>query len=112
MNKQTIISRLLELPVEIAKAEQAVIEAQITLESAKNILTDAESYLLIGENTPVNGKNAEIRAAQLREYTKAEREAVTLAGDTLAQRSVYLRSLQNELKVLQSVALILGGEVA
>lgn len=110
MNKQTIISRLLELPAEIAKAEQAVIEAQITLESAKNILTDAESYLLIGEK--INGKNAEIRAAQLREHTKVEREAVTLAGDTLAQRSVYLRSLQNELKVLQSVALILGGEVA
>lgn len=61
---QTTIAILAQLQIELAKQKEA--------------LADREAALLLGqvEGILIDGKNAEVRAAQIRQATKSEREAV------------------------------------
>lgn len=113
MDKQTVIERLSTIPAEIAQAESKVIEAQRILQQAKDELADKEAALLLGrvEGCNIDGKNAEQRSAQLRQYTETERAAVVQAEEYLTEQKAVLSRLYNELKVLQSIARLLAVEV-
>ena len=110
MDKTTIIQRLLELPNEIEAAENEVIEMCEKVSKAKDDLTGKESVLLLSGK--IDGKNAEIRSAQLRELALQERQAVNDAENALSGARAYLTKLQNTFRALQTITQLLGREVA
>lgn len=107
MTKQVIISRLLELPREIASAEDAVLSANNQLVQAKEILQQKEDDVLLGNL--IDGKNAEIRAAQMRQHTELEREDLSESELKLKNAAVRLSKLKDELRALQAAASLLQG---
>jgi hypothetical protein len=107
MDKQFIIDRLMALPKEIAAAEESVIFASKDVQDAKNDLQAHEDGLLT--TGAIDGKNAEIRTAQLRSFTFVQREAVTQAEYNLVRIKNNLALLYNEFKALQAVADLLKG---
>ncbi|MNW37025.1 hypothetical protein D3C74_140560 [compost metagenome] len=107
MTKQVIISRLLELPREIASAEDAVLSANNQLVQAKEVLQQKEDDVLLGNL--IDGKNAEIRAAQMRQHTELERENLSESELKLKNAAVRLSKLKDELRALQAAASLLQG---
>ncbi|MGP0583666.1 hypothetical protein [Paenibacillus timonensis] len=107
MTKQEIANRLLELPKEIATVEDVVIEANRQVVLAKEILQQKEDDLLLGN--VIDGKNAEIRAAQMRQHTEHERMNLSNAELHLKNNVTRLGRLRDEFKALQSVAGLLQG---
>lgn len=107
MDKQFIINRLLSLPKEIASAEETVITANKAVQDAKAALQNQEDGLLA--SGAIDGKNAEVRAAQLRSFTGEQREKVTQAEYNLIRVKNHLALLYNEFKALQAVADLLKG---
>ncbi|MGF7050382.1 hypothetical protein J2T13_004920 [Paenibacillus sp. DS2015] len=110
MNKQDIVVRLLALPAEIAKAEEEVLQANESLVSAKELLQGKEDDLLLGNM--IDGKNAEIRAAQMRQNTVHEREILAEAELNLKNEVTRLGRLRDEFRALQAVTSLLKGDVA
>ena len=110
MDKQTMIDRLMALPAEIAAAEDSVLQASGRLVLAKEALQAKEDSLLLGN--VLDGKNAETRAAQARQYTQTEREMVADADLLIKNASAKLNQLRDELRALQSVAVLLRGDAA
>lgn len=108
MDKQYIINRLMALPLEIATAEAEVINAQARVQVAKDSLATTEAELLISGK--IDGKNAEQRAAQLRQETEAERAVVATTENDMAQLRAQLSRLQNEFRAMRSVARLLSSE--
>jgi hypothetical protein len=113
MEKSTIIQRLLELPAAIAVAERKVITVQFQLMSAKADLQNKEDGLLLGsfeeQGWVIDGKNAEIRQAQMRHFTEVEQDRVSAAEDSVTMAKHDLSILYNELKALQAVADLMRG---
>ena len=107
--KDNVVNILVELPAYIFKAENDVIAAQYTLQKAKDCLADREAELLLSGE--INGKNAELRQAQLRQLTESERAAVNDAEVEMLKARANLNKLMNESKCLRSAANILAGEV-
>lgn len=112
MDRVQIATRLMEIPAAIAEQELAVLEANRAAQRVKEFLTERESELLL--NGAIDGKNAEIRAAQIRANTTAEREQYFAADGAVAMERVKLNALHNEFKALQVVAKLLsvGGDMA
>lgn len=106
MNKQDMAKRIMELPKEIAEAEDAVIEANRQVVLAKEILQQKEDDLLLGNM--IDGKNAEIRAAQMRQQTEHERLNLSNAELHLKNGVTRLGRLRDEFKALRAVAGLLG----
>ncbi|MGG1554968.1 hypothetical protein [Paenibacillus ferrarius] len=113
MNKQTIIERLMELPELIASAEIALINAQNNLNIARSQLTHKEDGLYLGvfeeEGMVIDGKNAEIRSAQLRKFSTIERNEVARTEHLAMESRYQLEKLKTELKALQSIVELLKG---
>ncbi|MMZ61249.1 hypothetical protein D3C76_850410 [compost metagenome] len=110
MTKQEIASRLLALPKEIAAAEDAVLSANSQLVQAKEVLQKKEDDVLLGNL--IDGKNAEIRAAQMRQHTELEREDLSEAELKLRNAAVRLGKLKDELGALQAFSRLLHGGAA
>lgn len=110
MDKHSIISRLLALPAEIATAEECVLQANGRLVLAKEALQTKDDSLLLGN--VLDGKNAETRAAQARQYTQTEREMVSDAELLVKNASAKLNQLRDEFRALRSVADLLRGDAA
>ncbi|MFC4305756.1 hypothetical protein [Cohnella boryungensis] len=102
MDKQSIINRLLTLPTEISEAEEVVLQANGRLVVAKESLQAKEDSLLLGN--VIDGKNAEIRAAQIRQYTEHEREALSDAELNLKNAVARLGKVRDEFRALRAVA--------
>lgn len=109
MDKQRMIDRLLALPAEIAAAEDAVLEANGRVLTAKEALQAAEDALTLTPDGPINGKNAEVRAAQMRQYTEEER--AELAEAEIEQKNAVARlgRARDEFRALRAVADLLKG---
>ena len=106
--RDTIVTRLLGLARHLASAETEVHRARLDLDRAQQALWAARDRLLADPESPINGKNAEIREAQLRERTAAEREDLGVADAASQEACLRLRVLQHELTVLGHVATLLG----
>lgn len=107
MNKQDMAKRIFELPKEIATAEDAVIEASRQVVLAKELLQQKEDDLLLANM--IDGKNAEIRAAQMRQHTEHERHNLADAEFHLKNDTSRLGRLRDEFRALQSVVELLKG---
>ncbi|MFB0841835.1 hypothetical protein [Paenibacillus oleatilyticus] len=107
MDRQSIISKLLALPAKIAAEEDNVLQAHANLIEAKGILQQKEDSLLLGNI--IDGKNAEIRAAQMREYTEDERKHLIEAELSLKNAVARLERYRDEFRALRSVAELLKG---
>ncbi|MEK3882388.1 hypothetical protein [Paenibacillus sp. PL2-23] len=107
MNKQQIVDRLLALPAEIGSAEDAVLEANLHVLGAKVALQAKEDMLLL--SNAIDGKNAEIRAAQTREKTVNERGDLDEAELNLKNAVTRLGRLRDEFKALRAVVDLLKG---
>lgn len=102
MTKQDLVKRLLELPAQIETAEVAVLQANARLINAKDMLQQKEDDLLLG--SMIDGKNAEIRAAQVRKYTVHERETLADAEMTMKNATTRLEQFHVQLKAFRAVA--------
>jgi hypothetical protein len=111
MDKKQVAKRMMELVDELSNAEAKVIGAGFALDVAKAALADIEAELLICEDSPINGKNAEIRAAQMRQETTAERQAIQAAEAALLKEKTSLNKLQNEFKALRAIVAILSNQI-
>lgn len=104
-----IIGRLLELPATLCEAEGAVVRARIALAAAKDRLETLEDALLLDPEA-LTGRNAEARAAQMREMTGEARQTVNYRQAEVWGVEMALRGLQNELSALRAAARLLAGE--
>jgi len=113
VDKQELIKRLLELPGEIETWERDVIYSQCGILEAKNQLANKETELLLAKDEDgkpiINGKNAEIRNAQLRQMTKEIRNKIVDAENTLIQKKATLNHSLNKFKALRAIARLMGG---
>ena len=107
MTKLDLINKLVSLPDLIEEQEKVVIAAYQQVQKSKKGLTESEDILLL--SGVIDGKNAEIRAAQMRENTVSEREAAQNAERQLSIEQVKLNRLNNELAVYKAIAGMLKG---
>lgn len=110
MDRQMIIDRLTQLPGEIEKAEMDVFDAQLRSTKARDVLANKEAQLYL--DGAIDGKNAEVRAAQLKENTKAEREAIAAADNQVALARINLNRVLNQFKAYRAIAGMLETGVA
>lgn len=103
-----ITNRLLELPALIEAAECDVLTAEERKHQAMEALTRAEDELLI-DPEKLTGKNAEIRAAQVRAETRLERDMVRASEYRVGEARIALRRLTNELSALKTLARLVSG---
>lgn len=107
IDRGAVASRLLALPLLIADAEVQLLAAECNRRRADAALQEAEDRLLLAGG--IDGKNAETRAAQLREGTHEERITVEMETDRTARLKARLHALQTEHSSLRSVARLLAG---
>lgn len=108
-NVGELVARLLELPAAIEAAEADVLTAEERRIQAEEALTRAEDGVLLTPDS-LPGKNAEIRAAQLRAETKLEHDMVRACEHRVSEAKIALRRLTNELSALKTISRLLAGE--
>lgn len=90
-----LVGRLRFLPDEIFQARKVAIEEGHKLALLKSRVADLESELLTQEGSPINGKNEQIREAQLHELMKqwdiplADQERSANLSEAMHDRLVY-----------------------
>ena len=107
MDKQAVIYRLTELPGEIEERENDLLDAQEELNRTKEALIDKQNELLV--IGVIDGKNAEIRFAQMRNLTSEERAAITQAETYVAASRINANRAINQFKAYRAVAQIIRG---
>ena len=105
MTKKVLVDRLLALPDEISAAENAVLAVHEKVTVAKGVLLQKEDDLLL--NNKLDGKNAETRAAQARQFTGRERDYLAEHELQLKYAVSKLERLQVQLKAYRAVALLI-----
>lgn len=105
MTTATLITRLLELPGEIAKAEAEAYHCAAGVTKEKNALKDAEAAVLSGT---VPGKNVEERTAFVRIACMSARRRVEDTEQQEGIAKLALSALLTELSVLKTVARLLS----
>lgn len=102
----TLIERLLALPGARASAELSLLEAETTRQHLQAHLTTVEDELLL--SGAIDGKNCEVRAAQLRAGTVTTRERLEEATAAVARLKISVHHLQAEHASLRAVARLLA----
>lgn len=106
--REAVIELLIALPQEIRVAEEKVLVTQLRLADAKNELATKETELLLAvddQGKPlIDGKNAEVRAAQIRQLTRSERESIASLERELMCLRLELSHLQTEFSALREIA--------
>lgn len=107
MMRNKIIDSLETLRSAVIDANAIAYVASTNLLVAKKLLQDQEDSLLMANL--IDGKNAEIRAAQMRDLSANERETVLLAEREFEGAKVTLANRQTELRIdIALVELIKG----
>lgn len=109
--REILMSELSVLKLSISDAEEAVFIAYNDLRVAKQRLQAREDDILLdrAEGVKIDGKNAEIRAAQIREATFSQREGVLAQEQDLEASKLALAGYQTELRInLALVELVKG----
>lgn len=105
--KQQLIDELTALKQSITKANTEVYMAARELTTAKDELRVEENLLIQGGT--IDGKNAEIRAAQMYQHTVIKRQNVAEAEDFLEASKTTFNNLHTELRInLALVELVKG----
>lgn len=112
LTREQIANRLPQCADELHRAELHLIETANEVAAARSALESMEDALLLG-NVPgaaIDGKNAEIRAAQMREHTIAQRADLAYAEQRHRDAAARVRIAQAEVSCWRSVARLMGGE--
>jgi hypothetical protein len=108
MDTTQLITRLAQLPAEIAAAEAKAYDAAQAAAYHKQQLKLKEAQLLTSGQ--IEGKNAEERGANLLLKTQAEAAVLEEKDDTAGLRRLEWNALQTELSCLRSIARLLTRE--
>ena len=107
--RENLIADLKDLKISIPTANEQVYMAAHELMAAKDELRIQEGKLIADKI--IDGKNAEIRAAQMYGCTVVERQNVAEAEDFLESAKVTLSNLQTELRINISLVELVKGVV-
>ena len=105
-----VVRDLLAILDMLVQAEDWLVKAQVAYDRAREALADAEAALLGRGEAQIDGKNAEIRAAQMREATAAGRRAVREASEELVLARSQVEVRRQELSTHRAIARLLAGE--
>ncbi len=108
LTRGELIEELLKTPERIFAAEATLLNSEQVHRQAKEALADREASLLI-EGT-IDGKNAELRQARLREATESLRAHVEETRAPVEFLRLAAEKEQQQLQVLRSVARLLATE--
>lgn len=103
-----------QLIAELTALKQSIVDANIEVFTAAHELMVAKDALRVKEDSltlsgVIDGKNAEIRAVQLRQQTVIERQDVAEAEDYLESAKMGLNNRRTELQInLALVELVKG----
>ena len=103
-----LIGELRRQPEKIAEAMEKILTQQRVSDEAKERLHDKEGSLL--QSGVIDGKNAEIRSAQLRDLTREERTKVRDCAEILETLKIELKHEQDKFSAFKAIAQMLGGE--
>lgn len=109
--RELLIADLTVLKISIQVAEAEVFTAFKDVQDVKRLLQIREDEILMdrAEGVKIDGKNAEIRAAQIREATAYERLSVQEEEKVFEERKLELANLKTELRInLALVELVKG----
>lgn len=111
ITRQTIMNRLMGLPMEILDAELKLMKDQSALTTAKGHLQKAQDDLITGavQGKVIDGKNEETRKAQMRQHTILEQNDVNKASESFDRQTYEITKLKNELAALRAVCDLLKG---
>lgn len=108
MTKEELIKELEIMPAAIFCKAEELIEKEDALARAKKALRDKEASLLL--NGTINGKNEEIRKAQLYLATSEEHAQVNKAEIELERARAELTFQRDRLRALVAIASIFKTE--
>lgn len=92
---ELVARKLLAYPKLIGALEQVVFEQEETLRERRNQYLQREAKYLLQENGPINGKNEQIRSAQLYSLVTPERILIEIAEKEVAQSKLQLAVEKN-----------------
>ena len=105
--REQVIEKLLSLPKEINNAEDDLCRVQLNLVAAQDLLKAKEDEWQASGS--IDGKNAEIRTAQLRTLTQTERDQVKVFEAVIPEYRRMLTRAQNEFSGYRSIARLMAG---
>ncbi len=105
--RRDVLEALRTLPARIYKAECRLFEQSAVRLGRKADLDREEAQLTLDPEL-VNGKNAEIRAAQIHMATELARRSVEAVRSEEEFRAICLRQVQDEFRAARAMALLLG----
>jgi hypothetical protein len=108
VTREILLKRLLEQPELISRFEEDLWQIEQARLQAERRLQDAEDHLLLSASPP-DGKNAEIRAAQLRAATVNERQTLAAMEADVALHKSKLRVVMVEFSALKCAARLMAG---
>jgi hypothetical protein len=106
MTRETVMEQLETLPLAVREAEMAVLRAEEARQAAENGLQAREDELLVSGE--IDGKNADLRAAQMRQATAGERAQVEEATRQVARLKIELHYVVNQFAALRALARLLA----
>lgn len=92
---------------DLRKEAQAAIDLIVQVQAE---LRDRECHYLLMEDGPINGKNEQIRAAQLHEQTAPERARLAELQRVLAQRELLVEHAENQFEAYLTLAKLFAPE--
>ena len=107
--RENLIADLKDLKISIPAANEQVYIAARELMVAKDELRIQEGKLIADKI--IDGKNAEIRAAQMYGCTVVERQNVAEAEDFMEHSKLTLSNLQAELRINLALVELVKGDV-
>jgi hypothetical protein len=106
LSRDELAVRLSALPAAIHRDEEHLLLLEGGLLAARENLTAAEDALLL--SGAIEGKNAEVRAAELRQATTSLRSQVGELEASVSRARAAVRLRQNEFSGLKSLARLLA----
>lgn len=112
MTRTLLLTRLGELPGQIRDSERHLLNRQCEMDQAEQAVKDAEARLLTMDFSPINGKNAETREAQLWSETRGERSMVAGCRNARSVALIERDRLLNEFRSVRSAVQLLTSSEA
>ena len=108
MDKSNLLSKLMDCPQRICDLHRAAQETINLIEQVQRELKESECHYLLDEYGPINGKNEQIREAQLYERTLPERIRLEELRRVLANREISLELAENEFQACLSASRLMA----
>lgn len=93
--RRQFVAELHRSAMAIFEQETIVLQGVDEVNEQKEALEKKKVALLTSTDSPINGKNSEIRSAQLTQHTDTERKAIDIAEDILRHKTAKLQYLKN-----------------